>query len=118
MATTNSHSIARRGATLVRIPIIINFVILLLLISPVGTSHEFYKANRESDWLQAVLTSIQVWVVTSTIIATLLFAFMLWKTYRAGLLVRSVRFEGILLLAWWLTILAACAFAFMMGMGG
>src|SRR4029079_13621772 len=58
------------------------------------------------------------WVVASTIVATVLFGFMLGKAHRAGLSVRSLRFEGILLLAWWVTILAACAFAFMIGMGG
>jgi hypothetical protein len=104
----NSDFIAGREATLLRILIAINFVVLLVMISPVGTSHEFYKAHRGSALL-AVLRSIQVWVVASTIIATALFALMLWRTGRAGLPVRSVRLEGILLLAWWLTLLALCA---------
>ena len=116
MGSTNSHSIARRGATLVSVPITINFVIVLVLISPVGTNHDFYKANMA--WLHVVLTFIQVWVVTSTIIATALFGYMLWKAHRAGLPVRLLQFEGILLLAWWVTLLALCAFGFMMGMGG
>ena len=114
----NSDLIARRDAILLKILIAINFVVLLVMISPVGTSHEFYKAHRESALLGAVLRSIQVGVVTSTIIATVSFALMPWKARRAGLPVRSVRFEGILLLAWWLTLLALCAYGFMMGMGG
>src|SRR3954466_16420108 len=107
--TANSNLIRPRGACLLKILIAINFVILLVLISPVGTSHELYKAYRESALLQGVTTFIQIWVVASTIVATVLFGFMLWKAHRAGLSVRSLRFEGILLLAWWVTILAACA---------
>jgi hypothetical protein len=118
MCTCNSHLIGRWDANLLKILIAINFVILLVLISPVGTSHEFYKAHRESALLEAVLRPVQVWVVTSTIIATALFAFMLRKTHRAALPVRSVQFDGILLFAWWLTLLALGAYAYMMGMGG
>jgi hypothetical protein len=118
IGTANSHLIGRWDANLLKILIAINFVMLLVMISPAGTSHEFYKAHRESAPVNAVLASIQVSVVTSTIIATALFALMLWKTHRAALPVRSVQFEGILLLAWWLTLLALCAYAYVMGMGG
>jgi len=118
MGTANSHLIARRDGNLLKILLAINFVILLVMISPVGTSREFYKAQRGSALLDAVLRSIQIWVVASTFIATALFALMLWKTHRAALPLRSVRFEGILLLAWWLTLVALCAYFFMMGMAG
>jgi hypothetical protein len=79
MDTANSYSIGRRDANLLRVLIAINFVILLVLISPVGTSREFYKAIRNSASANAVFRSIQVWVVASTIIATALFGLMLWK---------------------------------------
>ncbi|PYY12397.1 MAG: hypothetical protein DMG69_01310 [Acidobacteria bacterium] len=118
MGTANSHSIGRRDPTLLRVLIGINFAILLIMISPVGTSREFYKATRNSAFADEVFRSIQVWVVASTLIATILFGRILWKLRRAALAIAAVRFEAILLLAWWLTLLLLGAYGFMLGMGG
>jgi hypothetical protein len=62
--------------------------------------------------------SLQTWLVASTIIATLLFGLIAWKSRRAGIPVKSFKPEGILLLCWWIVVLGACAYGFMMGMGG
>jgi hypothetical protein len=61
MGTANLRLVERRVANLLKILIAINFLILLVMISPVGASHEFYKAHRESALLDAVLRFIQVW---------------------------------------------------------
>jgi hypothetical protein len=61
---------------------------------------------------------LQVWLLASTLIATALFGLMLWNNRRGELPIRSIRFEGVLLIMWWITLLGACAYAYMEGMGG
>jgi hypothetical protein len=46
---------------------------------------------------------------------------MVWKkriAISAGIAVSPLRYEGILLLAWWLAVMGVCAYGFMLGMGG
>jgi hypothetical protein len=65
--------------------------------------------------------SLQIWLVGSTLAATALFGRMLWQKQRAtsaGVPLVSVRLEGILIAVWWLVVLGACAYGFMLGMGG
>ena len=61
---------------------------------------------------------MQVWIVVSTILATALYGLVTWRNRRAASPIRSTRFDGILLLAWWIVLLGVCAFGFMLGMGG
>jgi hypothetical protein len=116
--TANSYSTRLRGATLLRVLVGVNFAIFLVMISPIGTSRELYKSLKDSGLANAIFRSMQVWVVASTLIATVLFGLIIWNLRRAGLPVRTLRLEAILLVAWWLTLLLLCGYAFMLGMGG
>jgi hypothetical protein len=62
--------------------------------------------------------SLEVWIVASTIIATAIFALVFWKSRRATVPIKALRFQGILLLIWRIVVLGACAYGFMLGMGG
>jgi hypothetical protein len=99
-----------------------NFSLLVLFVIPI-THHwvdqAFFALRSRSIRLEDFVgQSMQVWIVVSTIIATALFGLMLWSSRRAALPVRSIRFEGILLFTWWIALLGACAYGFMLGMGG
>jgi hypothetical protein len=61
---------------------------------------------------------MQGWIVASTIVPTALLGRMAWKKRQGNLPIASLKFEGMLLFAWWLILLGACAYAFMLGMGG
>jgi predicted membrane protein len=61
---------------------------------------------------------MQVWIVASTILATVLFGLVVWKNRRAASPIRSIRLDGILLLTWWIALLGVCAYGSMLGMGG
>ena len=54
----------------------------------------------------------------STIVATALFGLLLWKNRRTTPPIRSLRFEAILPLNWWIMVLGAYAYGFMLGMAG
>jgi hypothetical protein len=62
--------------------------------------------------------SLQVWLVASTIIATALFSLVGWKNRRDTLPARSLKFDGFLLLSWWMIVIGACVYGFALGMGG
>ena len=97
-----------------------NFFLFALFVIP--TTHHFvdrgFLAMRSLHLEDAVGRSMQVWIVVSTILATALYGLVVWKNRRAAAPIRSTRFDGILLLAWWIVLLGVCAFGFMLGMGG
>ena len=99
-----------------------NFLLSLLFVVPIThnwVDQAFLALRSKSIELEDFVGhSLQVWIVASTIIATVLFGLMLWNNRRATPPVRSIRFDGFLLLTWWLTLLGACAYGFMLGMGG
>jgi len=106
--------------TIVRAILYADFFFFALFIIPV-THHwvdQALLALRSVNLEEVVGRSMQVWIVASTIIATVLFVLMLWKNRRAALPITAVRFEGILLLTWWLTLLGLFAYGFMLGMSG
>jgi hypothetical protein len=97
-----------------------NFFLFALFVMPI-THHWIdhgFLALKSINLEEVVGRSMQVWIVASTIIATVLFGVMLWKYRRSALPITAVRFEGILLLTWWLTLLGFLAYGFMLGMGG
>jgi len=61
--------------------------------------------------------SLQVWLVASTIISTALFGLIGWKNRRATPPAKSLKFEGILLLSWWIIVIGACVYGFALGTG-
>lgn len=104
----------RKTAILVRVLLIANFAVMLVLIGP-GRSHELDLALRRAGLEGLIGRSIQVWIVGSTVIATTLFLILAWK--RKKILPR-IRFEGMLLIAWWVALLGVLAYGFMLGLGG
>jgi len=62
--------------------------------------------------------TLQVWLVASTITATALFGQVGWKNRRATPPTQSLKFEGIMLLSWWIVVIGACVYGFVLGMGG
>jgi hypothetical protein len=92
---------------------------MLLLMGP-GSSHQIDLTLRRIGLEDVIARSVQVCIVGSTLLATVLFGALLWKRNRGeyGDSLPRVRFEGILLLAWWVTLLGFLAYGFMRGMGG
>jgi hypothetical protein len=106
-------------AKLIRIPLTINFVLLLALIGP-GRSHALYIALKKAGVAAPITLALQVWVVGSTVVVTGIF---LWRLLRRSDIpvqkpVIPTMLDWTLFLAWWIVLIAVCLFAFMMGMGG
>jgi len=106
--------------SIIRASLYANFFLFALFVVPI-THHwvdQGFLALRAINLEDAVGRSMQGWIVASTIVATALFGRMVRKNRRATLPVTSLRSEGMLLLAWWLMLLGACAYGFMLGLGG
>jgi hypothetical protein len=116
----NAASPAMRSRAIVRAILYPNFFLFALFVIP--TTHHWvdlgFLAMRSIHLEDAVGRSMQVWIVASTILATVLFGLVVWKNRRAASPIRSIRFDGILLLTWWIALLGVCAYGFMLGMGG
>ena len=112
---------AMRSRAIVRAILYANFFLFALFVIPI-THHwvdRGFLALRSINNMEDVAGRLlQVWIVASTISATVLFGFVVWTNRTATPPIRAVRLEGILLLAWWFTLLGACAYGFMLGMGG
>lgn len=113
MNTANSNPNSVRASKSIQILTIVNFGLFALLISPLGRSRALYKAGRESGLAAPIITALQLWIVGATLFATGIF---LWrKARKSG---AGTRFDGPLLLAWWVVLVFSCLYAFNMGMGG
>ena len=104
---------------MIRIPIAINFVLLLVLISPVGRSRELYTTMRNAGFAP-LITMLDYWIVGTTLIATVLF---FWRRMRKSHVVvgeprKKATLDGVLLLVWWIVVILVCLYAFSLGMGG
>jgi hypothetical protein len=74
-----------------------------------------YHLEDPVGWL------LQVWLIGSTLLVTALLLRMLWQKRRATsskVPTIPLRLEGMLVAVWWLVLLGACAYGFMLGMGG
>ena len=56
---------------LIRIPLIINFVLLLALLGP-GSSHELYTAGKRAGITTPIILALQICLVASTLFVTVL----------------------------------------------
>lgn len=119
MSIADSVRTIRSGPKLIRIVLITNFFVLLALIGP-GMSHELDLALRRAGVEDLIGRSLQVWIVGSTMFTTALFVSILWKKKGTtpGALAPKLKFEGALLLAWWIALVGLLAYGFMLGMGG
>jgi hypothetical protein len=112
-----------RSRKIIRLVTLVNFSIFVLLVIPVA--HRWvdrgFLALRAINLEDPVGWSLQIWLVVSTLVITTLFGQMVWKNRRAtsaGLAVSPLKYEGMLVLTWWLVVLGACAYGYMLGMGG
>jgi hypothetical protein len=120
MNSADSQPSRRGAANPTRVLIIINYLLFFLLISPVGRNREFYKGIRAAGLAPLVTTTLPLWVIGTTLFVTALF---LWRMVKrsnavAGRVPRNATLDGVLLLVWWIVLILACLYAFMMGMGG
>jgi hypothetical protein len=100
-----------------------NFFVFVLFVIP--PAHRWvdrgFLALRSVHFEETVGYSLEIWLVGSTLAATALLARMIWQTRRttsAGLPSISLRLEKSLVAVWWLVALGACAYGFMLGIGG
>ncbi len=73
MSSAGSQLSGRIGAVLIRILIPINFVLFLVLISPVGRSRQLYKGIREAGFGPLAATALPLWFAGTTLIVTALY---------------------------------------------
>jgi hypothetical protein len=92
---------------------------MLALIGP-GSSHKLDLALRRAGLANLVTLSLQIWVVGSTILATVFFVLSLVKRPEtaAGRWPGPNTLDWVLFVAWWVVLIFLCMYAFMMGMGG
>jgi hypothetical protein len=100
-----------------------NLLVFVLFVIP--PAHHLvdrgFLALRSVHFEEPVGYSLEIWLVVSTLVATGLLARMIWQRRRsvaAGLPSVPLRLETALVSAWWLAALGACAYGFMLGMGG
>jgi|SRR5579872_6436340 len=119
MSSAASQLNGGKGVVPFRILITINFVLFLLLISPLGRSRELYRLIRGSGFGALATTGLPLWFALTTLIATALY---FWRKVRkqdvAEQRLSKRTIDGVLLLAWWIVLVVGCLYAFMMGMGG
>ncbi len=108
------------GQRVIRVIVFVNFLMFaaFLGLQNVAKEHEMLFRAMLTD---TVVLSIQLWVVGSTLLATGLFVRAILKkstsTTVAGTRKPLVS-DGQLLLSWWMTLLAICFYAFMLGRSG
>lgn len=106
--------------TIVRTILCANLFLFALFVIP-PTHHwvdRGFLTLRSMNMEDFVGRSLQAWLLGSTVVATALLGLAAWKNRRATLPAKSLKLEGILLLSWWIIVVGACAYGFMLGMGG
>lgn len=117
---TSSETGGRKAATLIRTLVIANFLLMLILIGP-ASSHNLDLTLRSLGVQELIGRTLQLWLAGSTLLLTGLFIRIVWKNRRIAevdLPKQRFRIEGMLVIAWWVTILVIMAYGFMLGMGG
>jgi hypothetical protein len=108
---------------MIRFIVGINFIFFVAFVVPF-TNHWIdrgLRALKSMNMGNLVGRSLQIWLVASTLVATILFGIALWRRRRAlvaGFAAEQLLLETILITSWWLVVLGACAYAYMLGMGG
>jgi hypothetical protein len=104
-----------------RLILLINFLLVAAWLGPLG-SERLYRALRSAGLAGTEVLLEQIWIIASTLVATALFIRELIgrSRRRAGgeRASRSLAIDGVLLFAWWATLIGICGYAFMLGMAG
>src|SRR5882762_5957565 len=118
------RQVTQRSRKAIRMVVFVNFFIALLFVVPI--THRWvdgaFRALKKVGLEDPVGYSLQLWIVGSTLFATTLFIWNMIKKHARGAspggLPESLAPDGVLLLGWWLTLVAICAYAFTLGMAG
>jgi hypothetical protein len=105
----------------IRAMLMVNFAWAVLFLIP--SSHrwvdEGFRALATIGWEDIAGRSLLVWLVGSTLLATALFTWAIYKNRATRSDQKpNLALDGTLLLAWWITVLLFVAYGFMLGMGG
>jgi hypothetical protein len=71
-----------------------------------------FRALRRFNAEEVAGRTLQVWLVGSTVLSTILFGRLVWRK------ASPLTHEAVLLVAWWFLALATAAYSFMLGLGG
>lgn len=115
----SAESIAK-VARLITVLVIVNFVLLLVSLGP-GRNHNIDLALRNAGVEDLIGRLWQVWTIASTLVASVLFAIVLWRrrnTPELKAVSSTVGLEGVLLLAWWATICGLLTYGLVLGTSG
>jgi hypothetical protein len=108
------------GGKAIRIPILVNFLLLVALVGPLKSSR-LYGTLKSLSLDDALTWIIQGWFIGSTIITSALYARSLKRKLRCGTETSTTDIglviDGAMLFAWWVTLLVIIAWALMLGMG-
>jgi hypothetical protein len=120
MSVAESVETVGKATRLIRFLLIMNFVLFLILLGP-GRSHDIDLALRRAGVEDLIVRLLQIWIIGSTAVASVLFTIVAWRRRKTPeLKAASPRItpEGVLLLAWWMTVFGSLAYGFMLGLGG
>ncbi|HEV2381974.1 MAG TPA: hypothetical protein VG206_19560 [Terriglobia bacterium] len=108
------------GSKLLRTLVSSNLLLLVALIGPLN-SRRIYDALKASGFDDAVVVSIQGWILASTVVATGLFVRAYLRKSNGAPVegkLRPIISDGKLLLFWWIILAAVCLYALMLGLSG
>jgi len=123
-APSGKDSTLMEDSAVIRAITLVNFVLLAFLIWPVSpaTDKRLLDALRRSGVIDLFFGVLQLWVVGSTLLATVLLIRRIVKRSRGVEHLHATRtglmVDAGLLLAWWLILLGFCMYGFMLGMAG
>src|ERR1700733_844093 len=100
---------------LTRALLIVNFVLLLLLIS-LGSSHELYLAERRLGIADVITYSLNIWFIAATLLSVALFIWMVVSLSKGWRKQGPTAFDWALLIGWFLAVAICCLYAFMTGL--
>ncbi len=117
----SNYSRPSRASQVTRVVILVNLLLVLVLFGPI-THGVAERAFRTLGSYPILPWTPDLWVVASTFLASVLFAYELFKMSRSAAGSESTKarvvVDGVLLGAWWLVLVAICVYAFALGHGG
>ncbi len=116
MSTKDSTEGSRKRPTWVTAIVLLNFALLASLLLP--WSHNWYIALKREGLDSSVILAFQLWVLGSTLLATVFFVWRRAKETRFRYNANPMTFDGMFLAAWWTVIVLLCLYFLGIGAGG
>ena len=107
---------SRARPTWVTAIVLINVALLVALVLP--WSRNWYLALKREGLDESVILAFQLWVVGSTLLATVSFVWRRVKETKLRYNANPMTFDGMFLAAWWTVLILMCLCALGMGAGG